>query len=169
MGESPCGFESRLADTILVMQEVVEHGDEFVQAAQDFRELATELMTRLAHKLGASPEDFSNNPIFWGQYEQTGMLDEDWEYFFHGYGCRFGSESRWQALEVLLGIPGEFGALEPYFFGGFLGCTPKWKHLAALAPDKFSDMPPIMKALCEAGYLKQIETENHGTKYIAAD
>jgi hypothetical protein len=144
---------------------VLANVDAIVEAARLFRVVATDLMERLARKLGAPTSQFSDDPMFWRIYGQQGRLDEQWDYFFHGYECGFRNRRTGQDVEVRLGFPGEFGALDPYFFAKFVRSTPEVETVANLFPDSFHDPCCALEILHEVGHL-QIVTANDGRRGV---
>src|SRR2546430_1035721 len=113
-------------------------------------------MKRLTAALGDTWEPFAADPGYWHRYEQVGQLDDDWRYFFHGYGCGFGNQRTGQTVEVHLGFPGEFGVLDPYFFAEFVRTTAGLEEVASLFKDPCRDSLRAMKILHSRGLLHYI-------------
>lgn len=141
----------------------LEHLEECHAAAWCYRGLATELMGRLCVKLEL-PETLDH----WGPHSQTGVLDEQWAYFFHGLHCGFGSKITGQYVEASLGFQGEFGVLDPGFFGRFLQREPDFAALGRLVENDFYDGKILLDVLEREARLTRIEG-THGSGWVARE
>lgn len=141
---------------------VLENAEAIVEAARQFRSVATDLMTRLSRRLGVEPVQFAADPMFWHRFGQSGNLNEEWGYFFHGFECGFGHRRTGQDLDVRLGFMGEtgtseFGVLDPYFFAHFVRSTPGLEPVADLFTDDYHDPNRTLDVLLEAGRLRRMD------------
>jgi hypothetical protein len=148
--------------------EIESHATEILAAARLFREQATDLMTRLAQKLGASPENTDGDPESWCRFPQSGDLDAEWMYWFHGMECEFRNRQTGQTIDVCLGFAGEFGALAPYFFVEFIKSTPGMEHLGRVLKNSFHDGKRALQVLGDRGDLKMLENTVYGLREWAA-
>lgn len=136
---------------------VLAHAEEITAAARLYRTTARELMTRVAEKLGVSPQEF-RNPLF--RFECScsvydGELGTEWCYAFHGFECRLDSRETGQIVDVDLGFD-ELGVLDPFRFAQFVHTTPGLKPVASLFNDCYWDPDRAMQILEAHGYLVRL-------------
>jgi hypothetical protein len=156
---------------VITSQQVLAHAEVFFTAASQFRRIAHELMARLAVKLGV-PEVELYDRHFRSRLPANlpSDLDEEWEYWFHGFECRFQSRNTGQVLEVRLGFPQEFGVLDAGFFHEFLRTTPGLADVAALLKDGYHDTSRALDVLAAHGYLRPIRRpEGDGQGWVVPD
>jgi len=145
-------------------EEVLAHADALVQAAQRFRQIATELAGRLASKLNVSLEAFSNQEFEWdfdcdsSCDDCATALDEEWTYWFHGCECLFSSAKTGAYVEIILGFGDEFGVLDPYFFAKFLQSIPEFRPLAQQFQHEYHDTARAFEILEKHGMLSRTKT-----------
>ena len=124
--------------------DVLANADAIVDAAREFRSIATALMTLLAR--GRHPRGSPDR----------GELGDGWEYAFHGLECAFRNRVTGQYVDVRLQFGNEFGALDPWFFAGFVRTTPGLEAVARLFRDDFHDAARALDVLRRHGRLREI-------------
>ncbi len=130
---------------VIAEEVVLAVSDAITAAAVLFRSTAADLMDRLSGTLAIPLESFwglEYRPLLrrgWFRDKWKGRLDSRWRYGFHGYECGFRDGHTGQEVEVILGFRGEFGVLDPYFFGRFVASTPGLEGVACLFKDDFHD------------------------------
>jgi hypothetical protein len=141
---------------------VLQHADEFVAAAHEFRRIATERVCRLAEHFSVEALDIAEMR-FQGLFEeqglevpQIGIYDSHWRYAFHGFQCSFENQKTKQYLDVELGYGDDFGVLDPYFFSGFIKTTRTFRRLGKLLADDYQDGAQVLLVLERAGRLIRV-------------
>jgi hypothetical protein len=142
---------------VISREKLLPHLPAMAHAARAYRDLANELMRKLAEKLCLS-DDERKNPLMRVHLDQrvAGHLDSEWDYRFHGTECRFTHRKTGQQIEALLSFNGEFGVLDPYFFYHFLKSTDRFKPLANMFLDSFHCPGRAIDMLFESGYLREV-------------
>lgn len=145
---------------VISQSDVLAHADLIVAAAREFRATARALMTRLAGHLGVPLEAFAD-PLFRMTYEPgapqpRGDLGDGWEFWFHGFECRFTNRITGQNVEVKLGYLNEFGVLDPWFFAHYLSSTPGMEVVRALFEDDFHNPARALEVLEQHGHLTRV-------------
>ncbi|MDC3960459.1 hypothetical protein KEG38_41785 [Polyangium jinanense] len=112
--------------------------------------MATELCTRLSQKLGIAREALVHSG------HDSGRLDAEWDYYFHGLECCFTSRRTGQVLDVELSFGDEFGVLDPWFFHRFLATTDRYAALAAKLVDGYHDTKRALDVLVGTGRLSRV-------------
>lgn len=135
---------------------VIENIDLFLGAVDRFCTTANELITMLAQKLDFPVEKVSENWRFQLEPSLTkGMLDDKWEYWFHGYECQFRNMVTEQVVDVRLKNYGDkLAILDPYFLAVFVRTTPEEVKVSELLKDEFHDTTRVLEILAEKGYLQ---------------
>jgi hypothetical protein len=152
--------------------DVLAHAEMLLEAAREFRRLATDLMQRLASKLGVPVTEFTDHD--WEEItgpelsDQRGRLDDEWSYYFHGLECCFKSDRTGQWLDVLLHYESEFGVLDPWFFYHFLNTTPRYRKLARLFVERNDDPARALELLEAHGRLCRVSRALHGETGVVA-
>lgn len=141
--------------------ESIAREDEIVLAAQSFRRLADELMTKQSKKFDVPFGDVSHNH----DYKQRGRLDWKWSYFFHGWECGFKSICG-QYVDIRLEFAPEYGVLNPYFFHGYLKSTRKFMQLSKLFLNPYHDMTRTFEILHRRNKLQLLKLD-YSQGYIA--
>lgn len=131
-----------------------------MQTAREFTRLATELSHQLAAKIGISATQLS----LCGQYlplekefEQIGILNAEWKYFFHGTECGFSHNQSGQHLDVIFGFRDEFGVLGASFWQNFIETTPHYEALSSWLALGACNVQTVMNVLTDAGLFIEIE------------
>ncbi|MCP4359768.1 MAG: hypothetical protein GY796_17310 [Chloroflexi bacterium] len=139
---------------VIDKQVVLENADLFLNALENFLNLADALITQLARKLNYSPEGVSVDWIL--DVEKTsGRLDNDWEYMFHGRECRFRNLATGQIVDARLrDFRNELAIPDPYFFAQYVRTTETESPISNLIKDGFHDMSRVIDILVENGFLK---------------
>ncbi|WP_309718036.1 hypothetical protein [Armatimonas sp.] len=135
---------------------ILEHLERFHKAAWAYRQLANKLMPRLYEKLG-----LLRDAEHWGTHPQTGQLDENWAYFFHGAHCALGNPKTGESVEASLWFGGEFGVLDAGFLGRFIQKTPGFEDIAPFVIHEYHDGCRILEVLEQDGRLARIQVKNH--------
>lgn len=117
-----CIFLSKLITDI----EIEAHQAFFLKCAQDYKQLATQLINEFAqNKKLIIHEEYpmlTLNPSETNGYKQDGEMN-DWHYSFHGFHCAFTHQKSTQYIEVPLMFGLEFGVLDPFFFSEYIKST----------------------------------------------
>lgn len=143
---------------LISLEEINRHQDFFEHCAKEYRKLATELIFSLAEQLNVDMAE--NNPLatfapFKCNRKQKGKMGK-WQYCFHGFHCAFENKKTKQNIEVPLAYGFDFGALDPYFFSGFIKSTPAWQPLPVAIYDDYHDGSRIIQQLLVQGKLEKI-------------
>ncbi len=137
----------------------------FEQCAKHYRQLAKDLIFKLADKLDlAINEDFpliTFNQLKRGKLQKGEM--ENWNYFVHGFHCGFENIESKQVVEVPLVFGLEFGDLDPYFFTRFIKTTPQYHPLPIAIFDDHEEGVIINEKMIAIGKFERIPSnfENH--------
>jgi hypothetical protein len=146
--------------------EIVDHQVFFENCAKDYRYLATKLINKLANQLGIeidpeSPLD-GFNYLKKSEYNPQNELVDNWRYFVHGFHCCFENIKTRQVIEVSLVNGLEFGALDPYFFTGFIKSTPDYKPLPVDIFEEYADGVRILEKMEEIGKFEKVNANYEG-------
>lgn len=133
---------------------IIENAELFSEAIDHYRLLGEELVTKLAKKLNYPIEEISE---FWRrELDRTlrrGMLDESWNYWFHGTQCQFRNTATGQIVDVnLKDYQIDDPLPDPYFLAQYVHTTEQYMELAYLLVDKFQDTKKMLEILVENGY-----------------
>ena len=149
---------------LITDQEIEENQAFFEACAKDYRQLAETLVFTLANKLGLKlNEDFpmeTFNKLKRGR-RQAGEM-ENWEYFVHGYHCKFNNKKTGQVIEAPLIFGLEFGDLDPYFFTRFIKSTPKYHPLPVKIFEDNADGVRINEQMIALGKFERISANVQG-------
>jgi len=143
-----------------ISRETVEkHLDFFVQCAADYRTLATELIHQLAKQLVVEI-NYSCPLISFNPYRYSGNDSGkmgNWQYYFHGFHCRFYHLITQQSIEVPLTYGKEFGELDPAFFVEYIASTRQYQPLPfSLENPCYPTGEVILNTMLELEYLDVI-------------
>lgn len=116
--------------------DVAEYGAAIANAAQEFRDMATQLINRIAERFQMPLLGLSDWPSFVSK--SIGNMDDDWSFYFHGCNCVFENRFSHQVVDVLLDFGDEFGVLDPFTFPRFIQTTPRFSHLSPILSDSGS-------------------------------
>jgi hypothetical protein len=170
-------FDSGGAVTIkkvIAEEDVLAGADAIVAAALRFRRTAAGLMDRLSRKLNIPLSAFYGLEYRallrrgWFRDRWGGRMDSHWRYGFHGRQCGFSNGATGQDVEVETGFGGEFGVLDPSFFGRFVRTTPGLEGVAALVRDNFHDPLRALVILERQGRLTRITDQATGRGRLVA-
>lgn len=159
---------------VIADEDVLAEADAISAAAAQFRRTAAGLMGRLSRRLDIPLEAFYGleyRPLLrrgWFRDRWKGRLDYRWGYAFHGHECGFRDRLTGQDVEVILGFPGEFGALDPYFFARFVTTTTGLERVAALFKDGFHDPLRALEVLERKGRLTRVAVQATGRRGLVA-
>ena len=141
-------LKNEISISRLITEKEIEDNQIFFEAcAKDYRNLATELINKLANQLKVSLSSGLPRVAFcdyYGKKKQGGIMG-DWHYFFHGHHCWFGNKITGQEIEVPLVYGLEFGELDPYFFCNFIKTTTEYSPLPVEIDNNFYDGKQILK------------------------
>lgn len=147
-------------------KEIVDHQDFFEKCAKDYRDLATRLINKLANQLGIEidPESPMDSFNFLKRSEHRPQKDkvDNWRYYIHGAHCCFDNIKTGQVIEVSLVNGLEFGALDPYFFTGFIKSTPDYQPLPVAIFEDYADGVRILEKMEEIGKFEKINRTYEG-------
>lgn len=140
--------------------EIIDHQDFFEKCAKDYRSLAKRLINELAQHLEIeinpdSPLD-SFNFLKRREHRPEKNIIENWRYYVHGFHCCFENIKTEQVIEVSLVNGLEFGALDPYFFTGFIKSTPDHKPLPVEIFEDYADGVRILDKMEEIGKFEKV-------------
>jgi len=158
---------------VIAEEDILAEADAIVAAAAQFRRTAADLMGRLSRRLDIPLEAFYGleyRPLLrrgWFRDGWRGRLDSRWVYGFHGHECGFRNRLTGQDVEVILGFPGEFGVLDPFFFSRFVATT-GLERVAALFKDGFHDPLRALEVLEREGRLTRIADQTTGRRGLVA-
>jgi hypothetical protein len=141
-------------------KEIIDHQDFFEKCAKDYRNLAKRLINELAQHLEIeinpdSPLD-SFNFLKRREHRPKKNIIEDWRYYVHGFHCCFENIKTGQVIEVSLVNGLEFGALDPYFFTGFVKSTSGYKPLPIEIFEDYADGVRILEKMEEIGKFEKV-------------
>jgi hypothetical protein len=130
----------------------------FITITQNFSDDARFLVIKLsqAYNLEVDNKMPMNTFLKLKNQMQSGFLDDQWTYFFHGNECRF-KHKNGQITEVILNFEDEYGALDPFFLGKYIKTNPKYPNINTKIKDEFEDGLKIMEVLQELNLLLNIE------------
>ena len=136
----------------------MEHLDKTLQAAKDFKVIATQLVKALC-ALGSI--DFSNPDRNWLLRKAFGKqiehaLDNDWTFCLHGAECRFVNKYSDQEIEVIMIYGQDCGVLDPYFFYKFCENSNDYKPLAEFYKGDYETILQDFLALYRQGHLLNV-------------
>lgn len=137
----------------------------FEQCAKDYRNLAENLIFKLALKIKVVIYSkfplLTFNPLK-NTKAQIGQMDE-WRYYLHGYHCGFENLKNKQEIEVPLVFGLEFGDLDPYFFTNFIKSTQEYFPLPLAIYEDYADGVQIIKKMLSLEKFERINSniENH--------
>ena len=130
------------------------------RAAKDYGLLAQQLILKLAKNRGISLNlefPLESFHAIKQSKAQVGKMGE-WEYFLHGYHCRFKSQKTSQTIEVSLIGKSNFGGLDPWFFVIFLKTTPAYQPLPFSIHDDYQDGRLILDSMLAQEIFEELET-----------
>jgi hypothetical protein len=159
---------------VLAVEDILAEADAIVAAAAQFRRTATDLMGRMSRRLDIPLEAFYGleyRPLLrrgWFRNRWRGRLDSRWGYAFHGHECGFKDRLTGQDVDVILGFPGEFGVLDPFFFARFVATTTGLEGVAAIFKDNFHDPLRALEVLERQGRLTRIAVQATGRRRLVA-
>nr|MBX2871676.1 hypothetical protein [Saprospiraceae bacterium] len=112
---------------LITDEEIIAQQDFFEKCAQNYGQLAGELVEQLVAKLRISftPEFplLSLNAYSRKGYPTSGKMGK-WTYYIHGFHCAFTHQTTAQKIEAALTFGEEFGELDPYFFSNYIVSSP---------------------------------------------
>jgi len=160
-------FEPEINIAKLITDEEIEDNKLFFeQCAKDYRDLAEELIFKLADKLGIIiNQDYPMMTFneLKSDKKQMGKI-ENWKYFVHGFHCGFENNKTAQIIEAPLVFGLEFGDLDPYFFTRYIKSTPKYNPLPIAIFEDYADGIRINEKMLSLGKFERISS-NVGNHY----
>lgn len=156
---------------LITDEEIDQFQNFFDRCAQDYRRLATELITGLAKQLNveinpALPLE-TLNPYGNTNYEQAGEYGL-WRYFFHGFDCAFTHKKTGRYIEVPLTYGLEFGRLDPYFFSRFIESSPDYRPLPVAIYADYADGERIIDRMLKLGKFIRVKSNLKGNYGVTA-
>jgi len=146
---------------LITNEEIEEHQDFFEKCAQDYRNLATQLINEFAenHNLEIEPKNPMNTLCHTDKYgyKPVGQMSE-WRYAFHGIHCGLTNNKTGQRIEIPLTYGLEFGQLDPYFFTGFIKSTNEYQPLPIGIYCDYSDGKRILEKMVELGKFEYVNS-----------
>jgi len=158
---------------LITDQEIHAHQDFFEKCAQDYGQLAHNLIHQLVAKKGIifTPEFplLSLNAYRGKAYPPSGKMGA-WNYCIHGFHCAFTHKITEQHIEVPLTFGEEFGELDPYFFSRYILSTPQYTPLPVAIFSLHGDGHRIVKVMQQLGKFEEISSNIPGrTGVIVTD
>lgn len=98
--------------------------------------------------------------------KQRGKLNEEWNYFFHGSGCRFENAMTGQIVEITITTYPEFGTLNGYFFYQYMATTDSFKTLAMQLGNDYHNVFSAIDLFVEEGDLATFD--HFGQRMVVA-
>ena len=138
--------------------EIVDCQDFFENCARDYRNLAKRLINELTIHIEINPDSplESFNFLKRREYRPKKNIINDWRYFVHGFHCGFENIKTGQMIEVSLVNGMEYGALDPYFFTGFIKSTPDYKPIPVEIFEDYADGVRILEKMEEIGKFEKV-------------
>lgn len=150
---------------LITDKEIEDNQNFFEQCAKDYRQLGEELLYKLVHKLDLKLiKDFPMQTF--NELKRDKRFNgkvEGWNYYVHGFHCRFVNIKTKQEIEVSLVFGQEFGDLDPCFFSKFIKSTPKYKPLLIGIYEDYEDGLRINEKMTSLGKFEKISSNvgNH--------
>lgn len=146
---------------LITNEEIEEHQDFFEKCAQDYRNLATQLINEFAenHNLEIDPKNPMNTLHHTDKlgYKPVGQMNE-WRYAFHGIHCGLTNTKTKQRIEIPLTYGLEFGQLDPYFFINFIKSTKEYQPLPVEIYCDYDDGMRILEKMVKIGKFEYVNS-----------
>jgi hypothetical protein len=136
----------------------------FQNCAKSHRDLATKLIHRLANYLNIQIDNnfpYQSFREFRQGKKQKGAFD-DWQYFLHGFHCRFTNISSGQVIEVSLVFGLEFGVLDPLFFIDYIKTSEYKNSIPFQIDDAYHDGIRIIEVMTDIGIFEKTHSNIEG-------
>ena len=137
-------------------RKILNNSDMILKSIENFRKTADSLITRLCTKLKFPKENVSEdwrlsiNEKDWLDEK----LDEEWEYYIHGYQCKFENKKTGQSVNVQLkNYENLESLLDPYFFMEFVESTPSEEQTAKFLKSDYNKAYKIINVLIDNNML----------------
>jgi hypothetical protein len=138
-------------------QKILEFKNDIYDCAKDFRRDANSVMAKLASEFNF---EIKPSPSFpkevYRHYNNNGLLNGEWSFYFHGSHCRFEHLISGQVLEVLYIFSPEFGYIDTFFFLVYIETTEKHKWLEEVFNKE--NIHFAIDLLVKAGMLTEIKS-----------
>lgn len=138
--------------------------DDVHQAGITFRQTGIELMETLGTTHNIDPYDLHalNRLKFRSRAnKQRGVIDDQWNFWFHGAECQFSNHATGQIIELVIDYCPEFGALDSFFFFRYIDTTPAYKELSKFFNEDWKSLTKALDLLEDQGRLKRIDENSH--------
>lgn len=150
---------------LITDEEITANQIFFTRCAKEYRELGTQLIDLLVttKKIELNKDfPFLTFNRIKGKRTQSGKVGQ-WNYYFHGYHCRFQNTKTKQEIEVPFMFGMEFGDLDPYFFSLYIKSTSQYQPLPTEIYEDFADGCRILEVMLKLDLLEKINSniENH--------
>jgi len=88
--------------------------------------------------------------------KQRGVLNEEWNYFFHGAECKFENIRTGQIVEIIIITRPEFGCLDGYFLFNYMTTTSKFNKLTGHFGKNYLNVWKAIDVLADEGILTKL-------------
>ncbi len=154
----------------LITDEEIEQNQSFFEEyAKEYGRLGEELINQFIEKFNVKPHNGfplkTINAMGQHAYLKPHAMGE-WNYFFHGFHCRFTHKKTKQQIEVPLTFGEEFGELDPFFFIIFIWSTPKFKPLPIEIYPNVHDGLRILEVMLRLGKFEKVNSNFKGQSGI---
>lgn len=137
----------------------MEHLNKTLQAAKEFKTIATLLVKQLCAFGKIDFVDPNRNILlrntFGKQIDHT--LDSYWTFCLHGSECRFTNIHSDQEIEVIMVYGQDCGVLDPYFFYKFCQRSTRYNQLAEIYQGESKKILEDFITLYEQGHLRKVD------------
>jgi hypothetical protein len=171
------GRECVTVHRVVGAEDVRANAAALLTALRAYRRASENLARRLARARGVAPGRLREDgwagprPGIMGWFRrrpQSGRLDRDWRFTFHGLACAFTGRRTGQVVEVRLCFGEEFGALDPYFFARYVQTTPGLERLVGLLGDDYHGPARVLEVLARDGHLRVVSGPS-GAAWVVRD
>jgi len=143
---------------VINKESILCNAEMFMEAIDRFLNLADKLLLNLAQNLKFEVHDLEryiySEDFITSRIASTGMLDNNWDYFFHGSECRFQNKTTGQIVDITLRrVSNRYARVNPYFFGEYVHTTDQEEAIASFIKHKFHDSLRILEILEENNHL----------------
>lgn len=156
--------DSIAIEKLITKSIVLKHSALVVTLLKEYRNKAEMLVRKLAQKFDLIIDE--NYPMnTFNKFKEgikespRGKLDEIWDYYFHGFECRFTNKKTSHQIEVILTFANEYGALDAAFFGKYIKTHPDYSNFPFNIRHEFHDGYIILQVLKEEGIILPISND----------
>ena len=150
----------------MTTKRILEFKEAIYLCAKDFRENANSMMAQMAAEFNFKIKpSISFGKQVYRHYNNKGIFNNEWSFYFHGSHCRFEHLQTGQVLEVLFTRSPEFGYISPFFFLVYMKTTEKHKWLGEVFNE--NDLHLAIELLVKQGVLTRVENSTYDELILA--